>query len=116
MANGAHSSLDNARALFIKVGPVFVTVPGHDEIRNGCLTLSRVRQILATIVDQALIGGIARQVSGAAYSLSIGYAIFQRPRLRSSLVISLIGMLAFLDLLLVGGIERTLIFVRSWWQ
>lgn len=35
----------------LKVGPVFVTVPGHDVIRAGCLTLSRIREILATIVE-----------------------------------------------------------------
>ena len=35
----------------LKVGPVFVTVPGHEVIRNGCLTLSRIREILATIVE-----------------------------------------------------------------
>ncbi len=69
--------------------------------------------VLAFIVDNAVIGGVGRRIGSAAYSLAIGYTIFQRGRLRSSLAISLIGVLAFLDLLLVGGIERALAAVRS---
>jgi hypothetical protein len=35
----------------------FFTVSGHDQIREGCLTLRRVREIIAEVVEQRVAGG-----------------------------------------------------------
>jgi hypothetical protein len=35
----------------------FFTVSGHDEIREGCLTLRRVREIIEEVVEQRVAGG-----------------------------------------------------------
>ena len=35
----------------------FVTIPGHDSIRNGCLTLVRVREIIADVIGIRQRGG-----------------------------------------------------------
>ncbi|NIP14127.1 MAG: lipase [Pseudomonadales bacterium] len=35
----------------------FFTVGGHEEIREGCLTLRRVREIIAEVVEQRVAGG-----------------------------------------------------------
>jgi hypothetical protein len=35
----------------------FVTIPGHEEIRDGCMTLVRVREIIADIVERRRVAG-----------------------------------------------------------
>lgn len=35
----------------------FVTLKGHEEIRNGCLTLTRVREVIADVVEQRRSAG-----------------------------------------------------------
>ncbi|MEZ5559521.1 MAG: SGNH/GDSL hydrolase family protein [Pseudomonadales bacterium] len=35
----------------------FVTIPGHEEIRAGCMTLERVREIIADVVDRRRAAG-----------------------------------------------------------
>lgn len=35
----------------------FVTIPGHEEIRDGCMTLVRVREIIADIVERRRAAG-----------------------------------------------------------
>jgi hypothetical protein len=35
----------------------FVTIPGHAEIRNGCLTLHRVRELIAELVERRRAAG-----------------------------------------------------------
>ncbi len=37
----------------------FVTIPGHEEIRDGCLTLSRVRRLITRLVSQRREAGDA---------------------------------------------------------
>ena len=35
----------------------FVTLKGHEEIRNGCLTLTRVREVIADVVERRRSAG-----------------------------------------------------------
>jgi hypothetical protein len=35
----------------------FVTLPGHEEIREGCMTLTRVRELIASLVEQRRAAG-----------------------------------------------------------
>jgi hypothetical protein len=55
---------------------------------------------LSSIVDQAILGGALSRLSTMAYFLSDGYVSCQRSRLRSSLAISMIGILVLLTVLL----------------
>ena len=35
----------------------FVTLPGHEEIREGCMTLTRVRELITTVVEERRAAG-----------------------------------------------------------
>ncbi|MBA3684270.1 MAG: NADH-quinone oxidoreductase subunit L [Planctomycetes bacterium] len=62
--------------------------------------------ILARIIDQALIGSITRTVADIAVFLGEGYSTLQRSRLRSSLAMSVVGVVVIIAVLLWPGAGR----------
>jgi NADH-quinone oxidoreductase subunit L len=62
--------------------------------------LQGIAWFLSSIVDRAILGGALSRLSTMAYFLSDGYVSCQRSRLRSSLAISMIGILVLITVLL----------------